>query len=69
MFMSDTVATVSYLNRLEETEARPESIQFRGADPWPTSTAYFRSKNALKVDLLQRHEVSELSAVSVTWAR
>lgn len=46
MFMSDTVATVSYLNRLKETEARPESIQFRGTDPLPTSTACFRNKNA-----------------------
>lgn len=30
MFMSDTVATVPYLNKLEETKAQPESVQFWG---------------------------------------
>lgn len=58
MFMSDTVGTVSYLNTAEETKARPESVQFWGMDPLPTSTALFRSKNSMKVDSLPNCEIN-----------
>lgn len=57
MFMSDTVATVSYMSRSKETQARPESVLAYEQTLCLLCIASFQSKNNMKVDSLQNYEI------------